>query len=151
MKEIKLKKFTYHPGYSDMRGARHEEVLRKNESGEWMITSEDREYFNDPLRITRYAVSADKLEAFERFLKDKKILSLSNRLKSSLFVTDYSPWEYRILLEEDTSSLGSRDEYRIPEYKKYSERDRGLLKELDLRFRDLHGEKISEEIQKEED
>ena len=148
MKEIKLKKFTYHPGYSDMRGARHEEVLRKNESGEWMITSEDREYYNDLLRITSYAVSPDKVEAFERFLKDKKILSLSKRLKSKVFVTDYSPWEYRIMLEEGTSY---RDECRITEYKMYSERDKGLLKELNMRFKELHGEKISEEIQKEGD
>ena len=65
MREIKLKKFTYRPGYCDMRGARHEEVLRKNENGEWTIISEDREYFNDPLRITSYAVSADKVEEFE--------------------------------------------------------------------------------------
>ncbi|MBR4462684.1 MAG: hypothetical protein IKS51_08910 [Erysipelotrichaceae bacterium] len=151
MKEIKLQKFTYSPGYSDMRGARHQEILHKNENGEWTITSEDCDCFSDPVRVTGYAVSAEKLEEFERFLKEKKILSLSKRLKSSMFATDYSPWEYRITLEDEASSKKDRDEYCICEYRIYSKHDIDLLKELNRRFKELHGEIVSEEIKKDEE
>ena len=121
-----LLEFAYSPGYGDMNGASHYESL------------------DEPMIETTYAVSAEAAAGFEAFLKEKDIVSLSDRPDSTDFVTDYSPWGYNLYF--DNSSLGGkkRERYGIGEYKVYSDEDYALLKELNQAFRDLRGDKLSE-------
>ena len=139
-----LLEFAYSPGYGDMNGASHYEKLCRNDGGEWIIISRNRESFDEPLIETTYAVSAEAAADFEAFLREKDIVSLSDRPDSTDFITDYSPWGYNLYF--DNSSLGGnkRERYGIEEYKVYSERDCALLKELNQAFRDLRGDVLSE-------
>ena len=141
MKNIKLRKFAYSPGYCDMRGASHSACLMKNEDGKWIITASDREHFGEPRVITTYAVTDEAAAEFEAFILDNNVPSLARRLKSKTFATDYSPWSYSIYL--DTGSGGSKD-YDITQYRIYSPRDKKLLDELTRRFEALKTDKISE-------
>ena len=145
-----LKSFSYSPGYGDMNGASHHERLSKDDAGEWIIESSDRDSFEEPMTITLYAVSEDAVKEFESFIKDKNVLSLMNRKDSDEFITDYSSWSY--IFDFDNTSIGGSkwDYYTISQYKQYSKADYELLKKLDQQFEALHGDIISQEIEKEE-
>lgn len=129
-----------------MRGTRRFENLKKNEDGGWIIVSSNREYFDAPTVTTTYEVSEEAVAQFEDFLKKAKILSLAKRKDSKDFITDYSPWSFRIDLED--GSYG--DSYTISQYKRYSRRDYRLLEKLREQFYDLRGRKISEVTEKKE-
>jgi hypothetical protein len=143
-----LVSFSYSPGYSDMDGEYHYSSLKKNENGEWIIESSNRNNLEEPTVVTTYAVSSDKVAAFEAFIKEKNIVSLKDRKDSDDFITDYSPWGYSI--EFDNSSVGGskREYYSISQYKQYSKSDEVLMDELDNRFDDLFGEVLSEVVEK---
>ena len=143
-KEFKLISFSYSPGYGDMLGGYHSAELRREKDGRWTFVCRDRETHCDPEIRTVYAVSADDAEQFGRFIEKKRILSLGNRPKSDLFVTDYSPWRYTV--DAEVTSFGkTKSEYvNIDEYKKYSKKDYSLLSELREKFYALRGEKFSE-------
>ena len=84
------------------------------------------------------------MAAFEQFLNDKKILALENRKESDEFVTDYSPWGYSIIFDKSASGGKKMERHSIGQYKKYSDKDYKLLKELQQEFERLYGELISE-------
>ncbi len=152
MKECRFKEFRYSPGYSDMRGARHHEELKKDENGAWIIVCYDREDFQEPEKVTTYAVSEENALQFAAFLEERNFISLSKRKDSDLFVTDYSPWDYNIIYERTDENLRRFERnvyYTISEYKKYSDKDYKLLKEVNERFKALRGEKISERVEEE--
>ena len=147
----------YQPGYGDMEGEYHNEVLRmaKDEEdapGKWVIESTDRENMNAPMIRCTYAVSEEDLSSFEAFLKESNIAGLANRKDSSDFITDYSPWSYSITF--DNSSVGGKksETYYITQYKEYSDADRELLAKLNENYNGLFGEQISktEETSEEE-
>lgn len=142
-----LKSFSYSPGYSDMAGACHYEDLQKDENGNWVIVSRNRESFDEPTIVTTYAVSEDALKEFETYLKESNITSLSDRKDSEDFATDYSAWNYSIVFDNSASG-GKRNEfYSIGEYKKYSDKDYARLNDLNERFKKLYGKVLSEEIE----
>ena len=140
---MKLHEFRYSPGYSDMRGARHEERLAKNENGVWTVVCSDREHFDAPTVVTVYEVSSEAEAAFEAFLETGKVSALADRRRSDVFCTDYSPWEFTIDYE-DSSDKRKPAYFRIEEYKKYSKKDYALIAALRDRFRALRGKKISD-------
>ncbi|MBR4910369.1 MAG: hypothetical protein IKZ47_03480 [Clostridia bacterium] len=144
MKEIKLNRVSYSPGYGDMLGGYHESTLKKDKEGNWICVCIDRETHAMPKVITTYAVSAEAVARFEEFIKSKKVLSLEKRLKSNMFMTDYSPWSWSI--DYDTVSFGKtkREYCSFGEYKIYVGHDYKLLNELEESFYALRGEKISE-------
>ena len=148
MKEIKLIKVIFRPGYGDMLGGYHESVLKKDKDGSWIYVCSDRETHDDPTVTAVYAVSAEAVAEFEEFIKSENVLSLENRLESNLFATDYSPWSWRI--DYDTTSFGKpkRENCSLEEYRRYSGRDYELLRELKNRFTAMRGEKISETTEK---
>lgn len=139
-----LKDFRYSPGYCDMRGASHREVMKPDEKGVWTITSRDKEIWSDPMTVTVYEVSEEDLKSFETFLREKNIPSLANRLKSPDFLTDYSPWEIELTMFDSSALLEKEKEYVIRQYRIYTKKDQELIEELKQRFKDLHGKKISE-------
>ena len=144
MKDIKLDGIYYSPGYGDMRGEYHEISLQKSKDGDWIYVSTDREYYREPTITTTYSVSPEDVEQFEEFLAKKRVFSLANKPNSDMFMTDYHPWSWGISYET-TSSGRTRKEYlNIEEYKRYSERDFKLIKELREKFTSMRGEKISE-------
>ncbi len=147
MKEIKIHRISYSPGYSDMLGGYHEVTLRKDNSGSWTYVCRDREDYRAPTVTTVYGVSDEAAEQLEGFIKKKNFFSLKDRPKSDLFVTDYSPWSWSI--DYETASFGKTEqEYcHIEEYKRYSGRDYELLNELRERFTALRGEIISETVE----
>ena len=150
MKLGELKSFSYSPGYGDMNGASHHERLVKNDEGDWIIESSDRDSFDEPMMITVYAVSADAVEKFEAYIKDKNIVSLENRKDSDEFITDYSSWSYTFDFDNTAVGGSKWDYYNVSQYKQYSKADYALLKELDQQFEALHGEIISQETEKQE-
>ena len=147
MKKIRLLGVYYSPGYCDMLGGRHGTSLQKQESGEWVIVSTASEDHNSPTVTTTYSVLPEALAEFETFLNKKKILSLSKRPKSDMFITDYSPWSYSF--DYETTSFGKvkRSYCSFGEYLDYSKRNRELLDELSKRFAGLYGEKLSETVE----
>lgn len=144
MKEMKLQRVSYSPGYCDMLGTYHEITLRKDKDGNWTCLCADRETHDEPTLKTVYAVSAEAVGQLEEFIKSKKVLSLEKRPKSDLFATDYSPWNWSI--DYDTRSFGKiiRKNCCFGEYKKYSVRDYELLKGLEKQFMSMRGEILSE-------
>ncbi len=147
MKKIRLLGMYYSPGYCDMLGGRHGTSLQKQESGEWVIAASASEDHNSPTVTTTYSVLPEALAEFENFLNKKKILQLSKRPKSDMFITDYSPWSYSF--DYETTSFGKvkRSYCSFGEYLNYSKRDRELLDELSKRFTGLYGEKLSETVE----
>ena len=132
----------YSPGYGDMNGQSHLESLKKNQDGDWVISSLDRDSFRDPLTETVYSVSEEAVKKFLTFINQNDVLSLADRRKSDLFVTDYSPWRWDFRFGDPAT--GRRPEsYRLWEYNEYSDNDNRLLKELNDRFKSLHGAVIS--------
>ncbi len=68
-----LVSFSYSPGYGDMDGEYHYSSLKKNENGDWIIESSNRKNLEEPTTVTTYAVSSDKVAAFETFIKEKML------------------------------------------------------------------------------
>lgn len=147
MKDMKICRVSYSPGYCDMLGACHDSALRRDADGCWTIVCSDRETHDAPTVRTVWAVTPEAVEEFERFIKDSKVLSLENRPKSDLFATDYSPWGWSIDYETTAFGKKKREYCSFGEYKRYSGRDHELLNELEKRFTALRGEKISEEAE----
>ncbi|MCR5830710.1 MAG: hypothetical protein K6G67_01035 [Lachnospiraceae bacterium] len=77
-----LIEFRCYPGYSDMNGGYHGECLKKDEGGEWIIESSNKESIEDPEITTVYSVDAKSEQEFEAFLKEKNVASLKNRMDS---------------------------------------------------------------------
>lgn len=146
MKKIVLQGCTYSPGYSDMRGAAHSMELEKEETG-WVMICRDREYYSAPTKVAVYRVSVEAVAEFEDFIVKKRILSLENRLKSKVFITDYSPWSFDIDYEK--TALGKTDQEfcSIGQNRIYSPLDRRKLEELKERFLALRGEILSETVE----
>ncbi len=149
MKEIRLRKMSYSPGYSDMLGGYHGSQLKKDEHGDWIFVRTDREQHNLPDNVTVYEVTAGAAAELEAFIASARhrISALSRRPKSDLFATDYSPWSCS--LEYDTVSFGKprRAAVGFSEFRKYSGRDRALIRELIQKFNDLPGRMISGETE----
>lgn len=138
----------YYPGYSDMNGGYHGECLKKDESGKWIIECENRNSLDDPEILTVYSVDSSKQQEFEAFLKEKNVSSLMNNEESDDFVTDYSPWSYNIVYTDPSSSNNRKRIYvNFGQYKKYSDEDYELIKELGERFDSLKGEVLSETVE----
>ena len=139
-----LRSFSYSPGYCDMTGESHCTELKKNDDGEWVFISRDRDCHSDPFTVMTYSVSTESASEFEEYIKKINFISLSKRLKSSDFVTDYSPWHFAVVF--DCSEIGgsSYDDYGISQYRIYSPIDQKLLKEVKEKFYALKGELISE-------
>ena len=139
-----LSSFRYSPGYCDMRGESHQCELKKNDDGAWVFISRDRDCHSNPFSVMTYSVSPESASVFEEYIKKINFISLSKRLKSSDFVTDYSPWHFTVVF--DCSEIGgsSYDDYGISQYRIYSPMDQKLLKEVKEKFYALKGEVISE-------
>ena len=142
MKDIKIYRVSYSPGYGDMLGGYHKSTLKKDKDGNWICVCTDRNVHNEPDVVTTYRVSPEAVGQFERFITDNKIFSLEKRPKSDLFMTDYSPWNWNI--DYDTTSFGKpkRIYCSFGEYKKYSANDYKLLEKLLERFLSLRKDKI---------
>ena len=143
---IELISFDYSPGYSDMNGALHHESLHKNDNGDWIIESRDRESISEPVTITVYAVSKDDVIRLDSFIREKDFVSLENREDSDDYGLDYSPWNYIIKLNVSDSEGEHGERHSIGQYKKFSEEDFVLMNELDQLFLEIHGEKLSETV-----
>ncbi|MBR5337205.1 MAG: hypothetical protein IK152_04415 [Lachnospiraceae bacterium] len=139
-----LSEVRYSPGYSDMAGASYNTVLKKDSDGNWIMEVREREYHSAPTHITTYSVSSEDEASFEDFIRDKKVCDLQNRKDSDDFVTDYSPWGWRLEFEDSSSDHKTREYCDIREYKKYSNSDMELIGELRQYFLSLKGEKLSE-------
>ncbi|MCR5734823.1 MAG: hypothetical protein K6G22_09485 [Lachnospiraceae bacterium] len=137
-----LYQIEYRPGYGDMAGAYHYERLSKDDKGEWIIESYDRDIFSDPIEITTYAVSQEAVNEFAAFLSEKDVISLSTRKESKDFVTDYTPFSISIWYEKKPGEK-NWDSYQIEEYRVYSDDDYALLKEFTEKFHSLRGRKLS--------
>ncbi len=139
-----LRTFSYSPGYSDMRGAYHQDKIEKNDNGEWEFVSSNRDMHSSPMMLTTYRVSADAVAEFESFIKEKNLIDLSNRPDSDMFVYDYSPRSYGIVF--DCSAVGGSryESYGFSQYKVFSDDDDALLRQVIEMFYALRGEKISE-------
>ena len=143
---IELISFDYSPGYSDMNGALHHESLHKNDNGDWIIESRDREIISEPVKITTYAVSLEDVIRFDTFLREKDFVSLENREESNDYWLDHSPWNYTIKLAVSDSEGEHGERHSIGQYQQFSEEDFVLMNEVDQLFLDIHGEKLSETI-----
>ena len=144
MKEIKISRVSFSPGYGDMLGAYHGCELRKEKDGRWICVCRDREAHCEPTVVTVYCVSDEAVARFEEFIKENGIFALENRPESDLFMTDYSPWSWNIDYDTVFSGKTERRYFSLGEYRRYSGRDYELLRELERRFLALRGEKISE-------
>ena len=144
MKEIKINRVSFSPGYGDMLGGYHESVLKKDKDGSWLYVCSDRETHEEPTVTTVYAVSAEAVALFEEFVKSENVLSLENRSESNMFATDYSPWSWSFDYDKTSFGKPKREYCSFGEYKRYSGRDYELLSELKKRFSAVRREKISE-------
>lgn len=135
----------YSPGFSDMRGGSHSATLKKNESGVWIIESRDRESHRDPFLVVTYGVDEEKLAEFVTFLKDENVAGLSKRKHSDELIYDYNPWSISIGFDDRVIGGSKSEWYKFEQYMNYSAADRELIKEVNMRFGALYGEKLSEE------
>ena len=139
-----LKSFRYSPGYCDMLGAGHSDSLQKDDDGRWVFVSRNREVHSDPFIVTTYSVDDEAVARFETFIKERKLISLSKRLDSKEFATDYSPWSFEIVFDCSNVGGSSYENYRISQYRVYSKMDIKLLDETKDMFYALKGDIISE-------
>ena len=139
-----LSSFSYSPGYCDMTGESHRVELKKNDGGEWVFICRDRDCHSDPFTVKTYIVSPESASEFEEHIKKVNFISLSKRLKSNEFVTDYSPWHFSVVFDCSTIGGDSYDDYGISQYRIYSPMDQKLMKEVKEKFYALKGELISE-------
>lgn len=139
----KLVSFSYSPGYSDLEGAYHCDTLERNGEGNWVIICRDCDSIEEPVCVTTCSVSdADALH-FEQFIKKRRLASLSKRLKSPVFLTDYSPWSVEMVFD-CTESGGSRKvRIRMDQYRIYTRRDLKLLDETTDMFYSILGDVLS--------
>ena len=147
MKEIKIRKISYSPGYGDMLGGCHNVSLEKDSEGRWTYVCRDREDHSAPTVVSYYAVTEEAVARFTEFIRKNRVISLEKRLKSGMFATDYSPWSWKIDYEMTSFGKTGRKYCSIGEYKIYSRRDRDLLNKLREEFYALRGEKISEKTE----
>lgn len=143
MNGFKLKRFSYSPGYSDMRGAAHRMSLRRDPTGRWVLECRDRIVHNEPTTVTTYEVSDAAVEEFESFILKNKVFTLCNRRKGDLFATDYSQWSFGIDYEKKSFGKTVFQWCNFDEYKEYSKRDQALIEELRERFLALRGQQLS--------
>lgn len=143
-----LLEFNHSPGYGDESGAIHDECLRQNKSGEWIIECRDLECIGEPMIVTTYKVSSDDVLAFEAFLKESGILDLQDRPESDEFMTDYRPWNYSMTFKVSSDDGRKRDYCSFSQYMQYSDADRALIKELNEHFEALRGKLISKKKKK---
>ncbi|MDO5100390.1 MAG: hypothetical protein Q4D52_02330 [Eubacteriales bacterium] len=136
----------YSPGFSDMMGGGHSAILKKNENGVWIIESRDRESHLDPFLVVTYSVDKEELAEFVAFLKDENVAGLSKRKSSDELIYDYSPWSISIGFDDREIGGSESEWYRFEEYMYYSDADRELIEEVNMRFGALYGEKLSEEL-----
>ncbi len=148
MKDFKLKRADYSPGYGDMLGGSHGMTLRETETGAWLMECRDREHHAVPTVTAVHEVSREAVLELETFLQ-KKVLSLRDRPKDDVFLTDYHPWSFGFDYEETLRGKTVREYCSLSQYRKYSRRDRAVLSELFERFRALRGERISETVEEE--
>ncbi len=134
----------YNPGYSDMDLVYHNEILEKNADGDWVKVIEDQRSYDEPATIVTYAVSDEDIERFVEFIKEKKVLKLVNRKEYDDDFMAYEPWEYIMEFDNPSIGNGSYKVYDIWQYKKYSDSDLELIKELGEQFDSLNGEIISD-------
>ena len=144
LKGIELEYYDHRPGYNYMNGCYFYDTLRQIDK-RWVIQSYSCEAAGEPLTITTYAVLADKLIAFDDFIREKDVVSLEQRGDSNNFVTDYSPWEYAICFKKASPDDERRSMFYLDEYKEYSDEDYALLEELDKKFEEMKGSIIGEE------
>ena len=139
----KLLRFEFSPGYSDMDGASHSGSLERNEAGEWVFVSRDRESIGEPFIVTTRAVSADAETRFEAFALESGILELADREDSDLFAMDFSPWSYTFVFDGTSGQGGWPVRYSLVQYREYSDADFALLAELDREIEAMCGEILS--------
>ena len=144
MKGFDLESLRYRPGYCDMLGGVHSTALEKNKSGEWTIICRESNDHMSPIIVTTYEVAPEAVAEFEEFLLKNKVVQLEKRPKSDMFVTDYSPWSWRIYYSKTSFGKTTGKSAEISEYRKYSKEDHELLNELQKRLFALRGRKISE-------
>ena len=148
MKNIKIGSISYSPGYGDMLGGVHSSSLERDKQGKWICVCRDSNTRCDPTVITVFSVSEEKVEELEDFIAENDFLSLGDRPQSELFLTDYSPWSYRICYEALPPEENKRGYCSIMQFREYTEKDKELLNEMKSRFASLKGEKISETVEK---
>ena len=68
-----LLEFKFSPGYCDMAGGHHYENLHRDETGQWVIVSRNRNVFSDPASVMTYAVSEEAVREFVSFIAEKKV------------------------------------------------------------------------------
>lgn len=139
-----LLEFRFSPGYCDMAGGHHYENLHRDETGQWVIVSRNRNVFSDPASVMTYAVSEEAVREFVSFIAEKKVLELEDRKDSDLFITDYSPWSFTFVFSNPSEKSLRTKICTLAEYKMYSDEDRRLIDELEQRFLAMRGEIISE-------
>ena len=76
MKEIKIHRISYSPGYCDMLGGYHGSTLKQDKDGNWTFVCSDRNVHNEPMVTTTCAVSAEDVARFEEFIKSNKIIRM---------------------------------------------------------------------------
>lgn len=143
IKAGKLVSFSYSPGYSDMEGAYHFDTLEKNGEGNWVVVLRDRDSIEEPLCVTTCSVSDADALRFEQFIKKRRILSLSRRLKSPVFLMDYSPWSAEMVFDCPGSGGNRRITVRLEQYRIYTGPDLKRIDEMTDLFYDLLGDVIS--------
>ena len=144
MKNLKILRIRYSPGYSDMLGGSHSMLLAQDESGAWRMAGRDCEAHNMPTVVAVYAVTDEAVAQLAEFIRKHRVLKLEQRPKSDLFATDYSPWSFYIDWEQTLFGKTAQKSCGFGEYKNYSTRDYGVIKALRERFTALRGEKLSE-------
>ncbi len=143
LESLSIISVSHSPGYSDMSGSYHMDMLMKDPQEGWIIISYNRDMIGQPTSVTTYEVSPKRLLQFDKFIMENDIVSMADRAQGSNFMTDYSPWTYTIRIK------GSADEgskyYTFDDYLEYSEEDYKLIEKLNKRFEDLRGDVIKEE------
>jgi hypothetical protein len=143
IKAGRLVSFSYSPGYSDMEGAFHRDTLEKNGEGNWVVVCRERGSIDEPECVTTCSVSDADALRFEQFIKKRRILSLSKRLKSPVFLTDYSPWSAEMVFDCLGSGGNRRITVRLEQYRIYTRPDLKRIDEMTDMFYDLLGDVIS--------
>ena len=143
-----LLKVRYSPGYGDMIGAAYSTVLLKDSEGKWIMEVNEREDHSSPTHVTTYSVSEEDAASFEAFIREKRIYDLQNRKDSDEFITDYSPWGWRMEFANPDPDKKLPEYVDIRQYKKYSNSDLELINALREKFNSLKGQMISQRDEK---
>ena len=65
MKEIKIRRIRYSPGYCDMMGGCHNVSLEKDSDGKYTYVCLDREEHSAPAVVSTYAVSDEDVARYQ--------------------------------------------------------------------------------------